>query len=343
MRIAQLCPLWETVPPPAYGGIESVVTHLTEELVRRGHEVTLFAAGNSRTTAELRAVVACNLRAMPDLHFPHFYEWVHVAAALRCAEEFDVIHNHHGELAMAFSAFCPTPMLTTNHGPLIPDAGLVWDQYQGYYNTISHAAKVGLPDRNYLGVVYNGIDIESFPFRTEKEDFLLFLSRISPEKGPHHAIEVARALGRQLLIAGKVDRVDREYFAKEIEPRIDGRQIVFLGEADARLKRDLFARATCLLHPITWPEPFGLVMVEAMACGTPVIVFRRGSAPEIVIDSETGFVVDSLDQMIAAVDQLHHISPHRCREHVASRFSVSQMVDGYEALYRRICAGEPPR
>ncbi|MBI2942096.1 MAG: glycosyltransferase family 4 protein [Chloroflexi bacterium] len=339
MRIAVLCPLWEQVPPPAYGGIEAVVSLLADELVHRGHEVTLFASGDSVTRATLCAVVDRSLRTSTGLANPQFYEWASIASAFVRASDFDVIHNHCGEPAMLFAAFSPRPVLTTCHGPLIVDSQVIWERYTGYYNTISRAAKEGLPDRNYLGVVYNGIDVESFPFCGEKEDFLLFLSRISPEKGTHIAIDVARVLGQRLVLAGKVDRVDQEYYEREIEPRIDGDLVRYVGEADASQKRSLFSRARCLVHPITWPEPFGLVMAEAMACGTPVVAFRRGAAPELIHHGETGFVVDDFDACCEAIRQVHHISPHRCREHVATRFGVSQMVDGYEALYQRLADG----
>lgn len=339
MRIALLCPLWERVPPPAYGGIEAVVGLLADGLVERGHEVTLYASGDSLTTARLRAVHPRSLRSDPEVVNHQFYDWLNVVTCVEEAGEFDIVHNHAGELPMLLAGIQPTPMLTTSHGPPIADGGVIYDRYVGYYNTISRAAKEGLPDRGYVGVVYNAIDVASFPYTEQKDDYLLFLSRISPEKGPQHAIEAARRLGRRLVIAGKVDRVDEQFFAEEIEPQIDGRSVVYFGEADARQKRELFARASCLLHPITWPEPFGLVMAEAMACGTPVIAFRRGSAPELVVDGQTGYVVDDVDEMAAAVRELGRIAPLQCREHVARRFDIPQMVDGYLAVYQRILAG----
>lgn len=341
MRIAIASPPWERVPPPAYGGIEAVVSLLAEGLVRRGHEVTLYATGDSITSARLRWVVPRPLRgANVSQSLP--YQLVHVATLLAEAGQFDLIHNHCGELLMAFSHLTPTPMLTTIHGPMVADAQIVWDHYHGYYNTISQASKNGFPDRHWLGVVYNGIDVESFPFREKKDDYLLFLGRVSAEKGTHLAIQVAKALGRQLIIAGKVDKADQQYYENVVEPLLDDPRVLFYGEADAQQKRELFSHAACLLHPVMWPEPFGLVMAEAMACGTPVIAFRRGSIPEVVVDGETGFVVDTLDQMIAAVHRLHEIDPHRCRSHVAQRFSAANMVEGYEKLYQQI-ATQPAR
>jgi glycosyltransferase involved in cell wall biosynthesis len=227
-------------------------------------------------------------------------------------------------------------MLTTVHGPMAPETRIVWDQYDGYFNSISRSAKNGFPNRGYVGVVYNGIDVASFPFCAEKGDYLLFLGRLSLEKGTHLAIEVARALGQRLILAGKVDRVDRPYFDEKVAPLIDGSLVTFVGEADAPRKRELFARARCLLHPVTWPEPFGLVMAEAMACGTPVVGLRQGSVPEVIQDGVTGFVVETVAEMVEAVRHIHEIDPSRCRAHVEERFSAEQMVSGYEQLYQQI-------
>jgi glycosyltransferase involved in cell wall biosynthesis len=264
---------------------------------------------------------------------------MHVATVLEEAGRFDLIHNHVGDLLMAFSGVVDTPMLTTIHGPLGSDADVVWNHYRGYYNSISWASRAGLPNRGYLGVVYNGIDVDSYPFRADKEDFLLFLGRLSEEKGTHLAIDVARAVGRRLIIAGKVDRADVAYYERLIAPRVDRTQIVYVGEADAQLKRELYARAHCLLHPVTWSEPFGLVMVEAMACGTPVIAIGRGSVPEIVVDGQTGFVVDDVEQMIAAIPLVGMVDPGRCRAHVAANFSATRMGAAYERLFEQVVAG----
>jgi glycosyltransferase involved in cell wall biosynthesis len=335
VRIAQVSPAWERVPPPAYGGIEAVVSLLTEELVRRGGEVTLYATGDSRTSARLKSVIPRPLRAS-KVQRPIPIELAHISQVLRDAAQYDVIHNHCGELLMAFSNVVSAPILTTVHGPMAEEATLVWDHYTGYFNTISHAAKNGFPDQRYLGVVYNGIDVESFPFCPEKDDYLLFLGRVSEEKGTHLAIEVARALGSRLVIAGKVDPVDVTYYVEKVKPAVDGAQIVYVGEADANVKRQLYAHARCLLQPVTWPEPFGLVMAEAMACGTAVVGLRRGSIPELIVDRETGFVVDSVEEMIDAVGRVGTIDPYRCRDHVLACFSADQMVRGYEKLYETI-------
>lgn len=339
MKILQLAPLWETVPPPAYGGTESVVYELTEELVRRGHQVVLWASGDSRTSATLRFSYHRSLRTATDLADRHPHDWLHVASALADAEGFDLIHNHAGELAMAMSRLVRTPMLTTMHCLITPDTYPIWSRYRGHYNTISWSAYRRMPPvegPRFVGVIYNGIRVASFPFQARKEDFLLFLSRISPEKGPHLAIEVARRAGRKLIMAGKVDEQDRPFYECTVRPLIDGRQVEFLGEADGRLKRELYRKASALILPLTWEEPFGLVMAEAMACGTPVLALRRGAAPEVVVHGETGFLADTVDGLVAAVDKVPSISPARCRQHVEARFDVAAMADAYEAAYDRI-------
>jgi glycosyltransferase involved in cell wall biosynthesis len=339
LRILQLAPLWETVPPPRYGGTEAVVSVLCEELVRQGHEVTLCASGDSVTSAELSSVYPRSLRTADDLQDRQPYDWTHVALSLRATDGFDIVHNHAGELAMAMSHLVDVPMLSTMHCLITPDTQFIWDRYGGWYNTISHAERRTMPPvrgGTYCGVVHNGIDVESFPYEERKEDYLLFLACMAPVKGTHLAIDVARRLGKRLIIAAKVDRADRQYFHDIVEPLIDGDLIQFVGEVDSALKRKLYATAYCLLVPICWEEPFGLVMAEAMACGTPVIAFARGAAPELVLEGETGFLVHDVDGMVRAVHRIDRIDPQRCRRHVEENFSAQRMTEGYLAVYERI-------
>jgi len=339
MKILQIAPLWERVPPPGYGGTEAVASLLTDELVREGHEVTLCASGDSLTLAALRSVYPKSLRTAEGIKDGTPYDWVHAAEAIAAANEFDIIHNHAGEPVMALAGLTATPMLTTMHCLITPDTQIVWEHYGGYYNTVSRAQLKTVPPLErprYAGAVYNAIDVASFPFSDMKDDYLLCLNRVAPEKGTHLAIEAARRVGRKLIIAGKVDRVDREYYEAMVEPLVDGRDVVFVGEADHRAKRELYAKAACTLVPICWEEPFGLVMVEAMACGTPVIAFARGAAPELIVDGETGFVVGDVDSMVEVLGKIDTISPIRCRHHVETNFDVPIMVEGYLRLYREI-------
>lgn len=350
MRILQIAPLWERVPPPTYGGTESVVSLLADALVRAGHDVVLRASGDSLTLAELRSVYPRSLRAAEEVCDGTAHDWVHAAQALADAREFDIIHNHAGESVVALAGLIHVPMLTTLHNPITPDTRIVWDHYRGYYNTISRAQTKAMPPLKRLrhaGVVYNSIDVASFPFRERKDDYLLCLNRIHPDKGTHLAIQVARRAGRKLVIAGKVDRDGREYFETAVKPLVDGRDVVFLGEADHRLKRELYAAAACVLMPLCWEEPFGLVMAEAMACGTPVIAFNRGAAPELIVDGETGFLVENVDSMTEALGRIDTIEPGRCRQHVQANFDVPIMVEGYLRLYSeilgaRVALGQAP-
>jgi glycosyltransferase involved in cell wall biosynthesis len=343
MKILQIAPIWERVPPTGYGGTEAVVSVLTDALARAGHQVVLRASGDSLTLAELRSVYPRSLRTAEEVCNGTPYDWVHAAQSMADAEDFDIIHNHAGEPVMALAGLVGVPMLSTMHCLITPDTKFVWQHYDGNYNTISRAQTRTVPPLErprHAGVVYNAIDVGSFPFSDRKEDHLLCINRVAPEKGTHLAIEAARRTGRKLVIAGKVDKVDREYYETMVEPLVDGRDVVFLGEADARLKRELYAKAACVLMPITWEEPFGLVMVEAMACGTPVIAMDRGAAPELIVDGETGFVVADVDSIVEAVGKIETIEPLRCRRHVEANFDVPVMMEGYLRLYREI-AGTP--
>lgn len=339
MKILQIAPIWERVPPPGYGGTEAVVSVLTDALVQAGHHVALRASGDSQTLAELRSVCDRSLRTAEDVPNGAAYDWLHATQAVADGRDFDIIHNHAGEPVMALAGLVDVPMLTTMHCLIAADTQIIWKHYDGYYNTISRAQLKTMPPLKrprYAGTVYNAIDVASFPFCEQKEDYLLCLNRVAPEKGTHLAVEVARKAGRKLIIAGKVDHVDQEYYEAVVKPLVDGKDVVFLGEADHRTKRELYAKATCALMPICWEEPFGLVMVEAMACGTPVIAFARGAAPEIIVDGETGFVVEDVDSMMEALEKIDTIEPLRCRQHVKAKFDVPVMLEGYLRLYREI-------
>lgn len=323
-----------------------MISVLTEELVRRGHEVTLCASGDSRTSATLVAVQKTALRPAGLSGQALQYSLLHTAEALAIAGSFDIVHNHSGppsELGMALSALCPVPMLTTLHNPPREDTSFIWENYRGWYNTISNRQARSLPPMplaRYGGTVYNGIDVDSFPFQEHKEDYALFLGRFIQDKGPHLAIEAARMAGLPIILAGKIGSDDeRSYFDARIAWRLDEDGVTYVGEADAMTKRRLLAGARVLLMPLLWDEPFGLVMTEAMACGTPVIAFRRGAAPEIVDDGVTGFLVEDLDEMALAISCLSSIDAAACRRRVEEHFGPSALADRYLSLYQRITSG----
>ena len=343
MRILQLAPVWETVPPPAYGGTEAVISVLTEELVRRGHEVLLCASGDSRTSAELFSVVPESLRVAGLTEDAVQYAAVHVAASLARSSGFDIVHNHNGppfDLGMAASSVTATPMLTTLHNQPAPNTQFIWSRYRGWYNTISEQQTQSLeamPLARFAGRVHNGIDVDSFPFRAEKDDYAFFMARMTPEKAAHLAIEAALRAGYRIVLAGKSGTDDeREYFDAEVRPLLKLPGVDYVGEADAAHKRELYANARVQLVPLLWEEPFGLVIAEAMACGTPVIAFRRGAAPELVADGVTGFLVDDVQGMARALACVDQISASACRSHVEANFSAAALADNYLAKYEMI-------
>ncbi|MCL6432665.1 MAG: glycosyltransferase family 4 protein [Leptolyngbyaceae cyanobacterium HOT.MB2.61] len=341
MRIAQIAPLWERVPPPAYGGIELVVGLLTDELVRRGHDVTLFASGDSITLARLESVYPRAIRLDPTVKEYSIYEMLELSRAYERADEFDIIHSHVGYSALPFAALVKTPTVHTLHGIFTSDNRKMYAHASKQaFVSISNAQREPDLKLNYVATVYNGIDPSRYLFYPQPSNppYLAFLGRLSPEKGPHLAIEIAKRAGWCLKLAGKVDVVDREYFAKEVQPHIDGKQIIYLGEANHQQKSELMGNAVATLFPITWREPFGLVMTESMATGTPVIAMELGSTSEIIAHGKTGFLCHSIEECVDAIAKVADIDRLTCREHIIQNFSVKRMVDGYEAVYQQILA-----
>jgi glycosyltransferase involved in cell wall biosynthesis len=344
VRIAILAPLAEAVPPTLYGGTERVVSLITEELVRRGHKVTLFASGDSTTAARLVPVCPRGLRLDPEVRDYAAYTLVALSETFARAGEFDLFHNHNDYLAFGMARLTPTPTVTTTHGRL--DLREVRRIYRVFPEqrlvSISHDQRHWLPEANWVGTVHNGIAVDNFRLRETPGDYLVFLGRISPEKRPDRAIEIARDVGMKLVIAAKVDAVDREYYESAIEPLIRANRglVEFIGEVDEQAKDEVLGNAYAYLFPIDWPEPFGLTMVEAMATGTPVIATRNGSVPEIVQDGVTGFVCTTFKGLIEAVPKVATLDRAACRRHVERHFSPTVMADGYERIYRRLLAGE---
>jgi len=342
MRIALVPPLYESVPPKLYGGTERVVYYLTEELVRRGHDVTLFASGDSQTSGRLQAVIPEPLRVNPSAQDPCAFHVLQLGMVYGQAEEFDVIHAHVDFRALPFSRFVRTPTISTNHNRLdSPEAIATSQAYpEAHLTSISDSHRGPLHWANWVATVYNGIPVERFKFSPRPGSYLAFLGRMSPEKGPAEAIAVARRVGMPLRIAAKVNGFEREYFDQVLRPLMDHHLVEFLGELGEKDKTDLLSGAYALLFPANWPEPFGLAMVEAMACGTPVLAYPRGAVPEVVADGVTGYLCRDEEEMAARVADLDRVDRRACREHVLARFSVARMVDGYEEAYRRVLAAD---
>jgi glycosyltransferase involved in cell wall biosynthesis len=341
MKIAQVAPLWERVPPPAYGGIELVVGLLTDELVARGHEVTLFASGDSITSAKLESVHPQALRSDAEIKEYRIYEMLQLAQVYERADEFDLIHSHMGCAALPYSKLTETPTVHTLHGIFTPDSEKLFAHAKNQpYVSISNAQREDSLGLNYVATVYNSVDVSSHHFfpTADEPAYLAFLGRLSPDKGPHLAIEIAKATGMTLKIAGKVDPDDMEYFQQQIEPQIDGTQIQFLGEADHFMKNGLMGRAVATLFPIAWREPFGLVTIESMAAGTPVIAMNLGSVPEILRNGVNGFICNNVAECIDAVAKVRSVARAGCRADVAQRFGIEQMTAGYEAVYQQVLA-----
>jgi glycosyltransferase involved in cell wall biosynthesis len=343
LHIAIVAPPWFAIPPKAYGGIEQVVGDLVDALAEHGHRVTLIAAGPDRTSG---AMLRTYDRPPSERLGDPLPELIHAAAATRLLADLDVdvVHDHTlaGPLTTAGR---PAPTVLTVHGPT---QGELLDYYRQVGRgaslvAISNAQRDAAPDLNWIGTVPNGVDVGSFPFRESKQDWLLFVGRFCPDKGPDLAIDAARAAGRPLVLAGKVNEPsEQDYFDEVIRPRL-GPDVTYVGELDAVMKRDLYAKASCLLFPVRVPEPFGMVMVEAMACGTPVVALRAGSVPEVVADGRSGIICDSPDELPRGIDKAMDLLAGDCRDHVARHFDRGQMARRYEHVYRNVIDADQSR
>jgi glycosyltransferase involved in cell wall biosynthesis len=339
MRIAQIAPLYESVPPKLYGGTERVVSYLTDELVQQGHEVVLFASGDSVTRARLVPVSRKALR----LEGPHVVD--PIAHHVRMLEmvnrrllDFDLVHFHIDYLHFPLATRYPVAALTTLHGRLdIPDLIPLFQEFPNVnIVSISNAQRKPLSWANWRGTVYHGLPVGLYTFQEKPGSYLAFLGRISPEKRLDRAIKIAQCSGIELKIAAKVDAVDWEYFKTTIRPLLNDPLIEYIGEIGEAEKNEFLGKALCVLFPIDWPEPFGLVMIEAMACGTPTIAYRHGSVPEVLEDQKTGFIVDNLQDAIKAVDRVYLLNRRTCREVFQQRFSASRMAREYLAIYKTL-------
>jgi glycosyltransferase involved in cell wall biosynthesis len=337
-----LAPPWIPVPPPGYGGIEAVIDLLCEGLVERGHEVTLFAAPGSRSPAHVQTFAEA---AHPDEIGASIHEadhvafaWEHIERAARRARPFDVVHDHSGFTALAMADRVDVSVVHTIHCPLTDEVASFYSRHghKAHLVAVSDSQARSAPARvRIAAVVSNPIAVQNWPLRTKKADYLLWVGRMDPVKGAARAIDAARLAGRRLILAGPVQPGQERYFAEHVEPQLDGQRVRYIGEVGGAVKQELFANAAGLLMPVRWREPFGMVMVEALACGTPVIAFPEGAVAEIVIDGENGWLVADEAEMACAVARLGAIDSLRCRASVAERYDVSVTTAGYEGVYRR--------
>ena len=340
MKIAQIAPLYESVPPKLYGGTERVVSYLTEELVRLGHDVTLFASGDSITTARLESGCAKALR-LTRCADPLAHHMILLDKVLAKASEFDVLHFHTDYQHFPATRNLQLPAVTTLHGRLdLPDLVPLYQQFDRVpLVSISQSQRRPLGRVNWVGNVHHGLPMNLYRLQAKPGEYLAFLGRISPEKRPDRAIQIAKKAGMKLKIAAKVDAVDRKYFESTIRPLLDDPDVDFLGEINEQEKNEFLGKAYAYLFPIDWPEPFGVSMIEAMACGTPTVAFCCGSVPEVIEDGVTGFIVRSEDEAVKALDRVSGLSRARCRATFERRFTACRMAKDYLSIYEAL-AGE---
>jgi glycosyltransferase involved in cell wall biosynthesis len=338
MRIAQVAPLYESVPPKYYGGTERVVSHLTEELVRQGHQVTLFASGDSVTKAHLVAPCRRSLRLDKHCMDQLSHQILMLERVFQHAAEFDIVHFHIDYLHFPLSRREQITHVTTLHGRLdIPDLVPLYQEFRDMpVISISNGQREPLPWANWQATVYHGLPADMYQFHDKPGIYLAFLDRISPEKRVDRAIEIAKQVQTPLKIAAKVDPVDKDYFESVINPLLRDPLVEFVGEIGKVEKEDFLGNAYALLFPIDWPEPFGLVMIEAIACGTPVIAYRGGAVPEVIEEGHTGFIVEGLEDAVEAVRRVPELSRKRCREIFDQRFTAARMAHDYVRVYERL-------
>lgn len=333
MKVAILAPISWRVPPRHYGPWERVVSLLTEGLVERGLDVTLFATADSITKAKLVGICPRPYSEDPSLDVK-VWECLHISEVFERAEEFDLIHNHFDFLPLSYSKLIKTPVVTTIHGFSSERIVPVYKKYNGHVHYVSISNADRNPDLNYVATVYHGIPLEEFTFREQKDDYLLFFGRIHHEKGTFEAIQIAKRAGCRLIIAGIIQ--DQKYFNEKVAPYIDGDRIKYIGSVGPDERDEVLGKARALLHIINFNEPFGLSLIEAMACGTPVIARPRGSIPEIIKNGETGFIIESIDEAVQALEKIDTLDKRKLRQHVRENFSVEKMVDGYINVYKEV-------
>lgn len=340
-HIAQVAPLWESVPPQNYGGIESVVSLLTEGLVQRGHHVTLFAVGGSQTRANLEVSSPHPLRSLGGSDEYPYFEAHQLSQVYKQQHRFDLIHFHDKCASLPWSQFLDIPTVHTLHYPFSDSNHPLFDHFpQLPVINISEAQKQAMPHLNYIDTIYNSIDLSRYPFVAECQTppYLAFLGRMAPEKGPQFAIAIAQYAGLPLKMAGKIDLADQDFFEYQLKPHIDGQQIQYLGEVNHNQKVDLLAKAAATVFPIIWDEPFGLVLLESMACGTPVIGMNCGAVPEVIADGKSGFICSTINEFVHKIPAALQLNRADCRQYVETLFHPRKMVAQYEQAYQQVIA-----
>lgn len=335
MRIAILSTIAWRTPPRHYGPWESVASNLTEELVSRGHDVSLYATADSLTNATLKGVCPRGYEEDSSID-ANVWRALHISNLFEEADQYDIIHNHFDFLPLTYSAMTKTPVVTTIHGFSSPDILPVFRKYndQTHYISISNSDRSA--DLDYAATVYHGIDLDKFTFQPDPDGYLLFFGRIHPDKGVREAIQIARACGKRLVIAGIIQ--DQDYYKKYVETQLKPRQVEYIGSAGPSKRNLLLGNATAMLHPIHFEEPFGLSVIESMACGTPVIAFNKGSMPELIEHGQNGFLVDTVDEAVDSVEKVSQVNRRYCHDYVRQNFTIQDMVDGYEKAYKSILA-----
>lgn len=343
LKIALVAPFEEPVPPETYGGTERVVFNLAEELVALGHDVTLFASGDSKTSAKLVACVPKSVRTLPESRNPSIRQGLHLQGLATMLgkinlKNFDIVHNHFGWQLLLFKDFIKAPTVTTLHGILSEPTEKYMHNLsrKEAFISISRSQRLHNTSLRYVATVYNGIRVQRFIFEAKPKRYLVFLGRIHPQKGPMQAIKIARQTNHKLIIAAKIDPLEQNYFDTKISPLIDGKQVKFIGEVNHQQKVDLLKNAKAMISPIQWDEPFGITTIESLACGTPVIAINRGSMSELIEDGKVGYLCRNANEMIKRVGDVDNISRRDCRTHVEKYFTASHMTHGYLKAYEKV-------
>lgn len=339
LKIAFLSPLFESVPPKAYGGTELIVYYLVEGLKKRGYDITLFASGDSKVTVKLAKMSPEALRTDENVSEPQAYINLMMGKFFgKWADNFDIISNHADFNGLTFNCWLKRPMVSTLHGLIVPERKLCYDYYNkgSYFVSISNNQRLNAPNLHYVANIYHGIDLKKYTFNNNPKDYLLWLGRISDQKGPKEAIKIAKRTKQNLIMAGKIDDKFERYFEKKIKPYIDNKQIKFIGEADFKTKLDLLRNAYALVSPLNWQEPFGLVAIEALATGTPVLTTKKGAMPEIIEHGKTGFLGNSYLDLIKYFSQVSKVKRIDCRKACEEKFDKERMIDEYEKVFLKV-------